>query len=209
MDALPLLDDPALSTSTLAEQFGVQASTVRTWRRRSRLQGCLDARPITGRPSQLSDEHIAELIDIIRAGPDPQRFPDHRWNARRVRELIGLTYGIWYHPDWVGKLLRRWGFSWQKSENRAVERDEARIECWVEEQRPILEQKVEAGETLVFVDEVGFSLKPTMAYSWAPRLHYESGVRFFHVPIPAFPWVELTFALPLTRRNTGLPCSVR
>ncbi|ULH17318.1 IS630 family transposase (plasmid) [Deinococcus sp. KNUC1210] len=169
LDALPLLDDPALSTSALAEQFGVQASTVRTWRRRSRLQGCLDARPITGRPSQLSDEYVAELIDIIRAGPDPQRFPDQRWNARRVRELIGLTCGIWYTPDWVGKLLRRWGFSWQKSEKRAVERDEARIERWVEEQLPILEQKVEAGETLIFVDEVGFSLKPTMAYSWAPR----------------------------------------
>lgn len=136
-----LLRDAEISSPQIAEHFGVTPSTVRSWRRRYRLHGSLEATQPSGRPARLDDAQVAVLIDLIRAGPDPARFPDQRWTTRRVRDLIGSQFGVWYDTDWVGKLLRRWGFSWQKSEKRALERDEERIKAWLEEQLPVLEKK--------------------------------------------------------------------
>jgi transposase len=39
---------------------------------------------------------VAELLDTLQLGPDLQRFPDGRWTAVRVREVIGQQYGVWY-----------------------------------------------------------------------------------------------------------------
>ncbi|MFC3860150.1 winged helix-turn-helix domain-containing protein [Deinococcus antarcticus] len=46
-----------------------------------------------------------------------------------------------YNHDWIGKLLRRWGFSWQQVEKHAVERDLEKIDAWLEEELPALEKK--------------------------------------------------------------------
>ena len=150
----PLLPDTTHTTASLAENFGVKASTVRVWRRRLRLRGSLEATPTPGRPTKLNDAQVAELLDTLQLGPDPQRFPDGRWTTVRVREVIGQQYGVWYDHDWVGKLLHRWGFSWQKPEKRALEQDAERIDAWLEAELPALEQKVDAGETIVWADEV-------------------------------------------------------
>jgi transposase len=39
-------------------------------------------------------------------------------------------FQVRYHPDHVGKLLHSLGFSHQKPERRAVERDEEAIATW-------------------------------------------------------------------------------
>lgn len=125
----PLLPDTTRTTASLAENFGVKASTIRVWRRRLRLRGSLEATPTPGRPTKLNDAQVAELLDTLQRGPDLQRFPDGRWTTVRVREVIGRQSGIWYDHNWVGKLLHRWGFSWQKPEKRALEQDPERTRC--------------------------------------------------------------------------------
>ena len=165
----PLLLDASHTTATLAEDFGVKPITIRVWRQRLRARGSLEGTIAPGRPTKLNDTQVAELLDTLQLGPDLQRFPDGRWTAVRVREVIGQQYGVWYDHHWVGKLLHRWGFSWQKPEKRAQEQDPERIEVWLEAELPVLEQKFDAGETIVWADEVGFSMKPTVAKTWATR----------------------------------------
>ncbi len=139
--AAPLLTDLTLSSAVLARQFGVAPSAIRAWRQRLQQGDSLEATRSTGRPSFLTDVQVAEVIDMIRAGPDVQRFPDGRWTSVRIRELIGCTYGIWYDHDWIGKLLRRWGFSWQKVEKRPLEQRIEQMDAWLEAELPVLEKK--------------------------------------------------------------------
>lgn len=143
--ALPFLHDRTLSSTVLARQFGVAPTAIRAWRKRLSQGDTLEATRSTGRPAFLADEQIAELIDIIRAGPDLAQYPDGRWTTARIRELIGLQYGVWYDRDWVGKLLVRWGFSWQKAEKRALEQNTEQIEAWLEAELPVLEKKDRRG----------------------------------------------------------------
>ena len=139
--ALPFLKDQTLSSTVLARQFGVAPTAIRAWRQRLAQGDSLEATRSTGRPAFLTDEQIAELMDIIRAGPDLQQYADGRWTTARIRSLIGCTYGVWYDRDWVGKLLVRWGFSWQKVEKRPLEQRIEQIDEWLEAELPVLEKK--------------------------------------------------------------------
>jgi transposase len=128
---------------------------VRTWRRRLRLRESLEATRATGRPLHLSDAQVADIMTVLQAGPDVARHPDQRWTCPRVRDVIGERFDVWYDVDHVRRLLHRWGFSPQKPEKRALERNEEAIQTWLDVRVPVLEKKWKAGQTLVFVDEVG------------------------------------------------------
>jgi len=53
-----------------------------------------------------------------------------------VAEVIAKKFGVAYHPDHVWKILRSLGWTCQKPEQRARERDEAAIRQWREAQWP-------------------------------------------------------------------------
>ncbi|RJF69551.1 hypothetical protein D3875_20775 [Deinococcus cavernae] len=152
----------------MGDLCGVSASAVRNWRQRLLTQGSLEASVAPGPRRHLTDEQIAQTIDLLRAGPDPVRYQDHRWTCPRVRELIGLRFDVWYDVDHLSRLLHEWGFSLQRPRKRAVEQDQEAVVTWIETKVPALEKKVEDGEPLAFLDEVGFSLKPR---SRAPGPH--------------------------------------
>lgn len=50
--------------------------------------------------------------------------------AKRVTTAIRREFGVRYHPNHVGNLLRAVGRSVQKPVQRASQRNEAAIEAW-------------------------------------------------------------------------------
>ena len=52
------------------------------------------------------------------------------WTTLRIAELIRRYTSITYHRNHVAKLLHQLGWSHQKPERRALERDEDRIAEW-------------------------------------------------------------------------------
>ncbi|ULH17700.1 IS630 family transposase (plasmid) [Deinococcus sp. KNUC1210] len=166
--AEPFLREGTLSSAQLAELCGVGSSAVRKWRQRLRSQGSLEATVTSGRFRRLTDADLAEVIGLLQAGPDPDQYPDQRWTCPRIRTVIGLKFDVWYHVDHLSRLLGEWRFSRQKPAKRAAEQDQGAVVAWIDTMEPELERKVEGGETLAFLDEVGFSLKPTVTRTWAP-----------------------------------------
>jgi transposase len=55
--------------------------------------------------------------------------------------LIQREYGVQYHPDYIGPLLRACGWSVQRPVVRATQRNEAAIAQWREERWPAIEKK--------------------------------------------------------------------
>jgi transposase len=58
-----------------------------------------------------------------------------------VAALIEREFGVSYHVDHVWKVLRRLGWSCQKPERRARERDEAAIRRWRESDWPRIKKE--------------------------------------------------------------------
>ncbi|MBO9370776.1 MAG: winged helix-turn-helix domain-containing protein [Chloroflexi bacterium] len=52
------------------------------------------------------------------------------WTLRRVAQVIEREFGVRYHPGRVWYLLRGMGWSPQKPQRRARERDEEAIRTW-------------------------------------------------------------------------------
>ena len=63
------------------------------------------------------------------------------WTASRVAEVIKRTFGVRYHRDHVGKLMREAGWSRQKPVERASQRNEEAIKNWSEERWPHIKKK--------------------------------------------------------------------
>jgi hypothetical protein len=83
-----------------------------------------------GRPPLLGAEELVQLQIALLEGPTAHGFGTPLWTLKRVRLFIERQFGVRYSDVHVWRLLGQMGFSSQKPERRALERDEAAIETW-------------------------------------------------------------------------------
>lgn len=137
--------DQDTEPAEVAAALGVAAQTVRAWRRAYRKGGrpALASRKPTGRPPRLTAAQRVRLAGLLAAGaPAACGFAGrHLWTQQLVADLVAREFGVRYHHDHVGVILRDLGFTHQKPARRAVERDEAAIEAWRRDAWPALLKK--------------------------------------------------------------------
>jgi transposase len=129
----------------IAVALGVSEGAVSQWLKRAREEGGVDAlkrRPPPGMTLRLNAEQRAQLPRLLARGAEAYGFRGDVWTARRVAQLIRDTFGVRYHPDHVGRLLRQLGWSRQRPVARATQRDEAAIKRWWEERWPAIKKKL-------------------------------------------------------------------
>nr|WP_221284543.1 IS630 family transposase [Deinococcus humi] len=169
MAAISWIQQGAQSQQEIAQHFGVSVHTVGNWKKQLKRTGSLQATVTTGRPSRLTASQLDQVRTLLREGALQHGFPDETWTTRRVTDLIGRKFDVWYHHDHVRRILRQLGFTPQMPDGRAAERNELRIASWKEQVAPELEKKVAQGATIVYLDEVGFSLKGVRRRTWSTR----------------------------------------
>ncbi|MFQ5668643.1 MAG: IS630 family transposase [Candidatus Binatia bacterium] len=130
--AIELLER-GLQPHVVAERLGVDRRSVRRWNRAYRLRGRdgLRSHPAPGRPPRLTRQQRGSLVRWILRGPEACGYPTALWTCQRIVELIRTRFGITYHPDHVGRLLRACGFSPQRPQRTAKERNARRISHWL------------------------------------------------------------------------------
>ena len=140
--ALELLAD-GYDAGEVARRVGVDRRSVRRWKAAHREGGeeALKARPVSGRPPKLSALQRTELEEALLAGPVAAGFATDLWTCPRVRDLIWKRFRVRYHVDHIGRLLRTLGWSPQRPQRRAVERDEEKIQGWVKKVWPRIKKK--------------------------------------------------------------------
>jgi putative transposase len=118
----------------VAERLGVDRRSVRRWKRAYRGQGRrgLRARPAPGRPSKLTARQRRQLARLVVAGPEAAGYRTSLWTCRRIVDLIRRHFNVVYHRDHVGRLLRACGFSPQRPQPRAKERNDRRVREWMQ-----------------------------------------------------------------------------
>jgi transposase len=167
------LVDQGESPSTVARILGVHETSVHRWRRMARRPQGLNAKPVPGPTPGLSDYHLRKLERLLLQGAKKHGWPNQLWTASRVARLIQQRFGISYHPEHVRKILKqRLGWTSQKPQRKARERDDKEVERWLGDALPrILREAYRRQAHVVFLDESGFQLTPCVRRSLAPRGH--------------------------------------
>jgi len=126
------------SLNEVARQVRCNASSVMHWRDAVTAGGteALKAKPAPGRPLKLTRSQRERLVAYLLEGATAHGYRTELWTTKRIADVIEAKFGIHYHFNHVGKLMRSLNWSAQKPERRALERDEAAIERWTREEWP-------------------------------------------------------------------------
>jgi len=105
--AIALLKDGRAPVE-VARLVGVDRRSVRRWNAAYRRAGVagLAARPVPGRPSKLTARQREQLETLLLRGAEASGFESDLWTCPRVAHMIGRRFGIRYHVDHIGRLLR-------------------------------------------------------------------------------------------------------
>ena len=94
-----------------------------------------------GRKCRLNEEQRRAVVCALEAGATVQGYVSELWTTARVAKLIEKLTGIAYHPDHVGRLLSQLGWSCQRPERKARERNEQKIVQWRKQDWPRIKKK--------------------------------------------------------------------
>jgi transposase len=144
--AIELLDRD-VPVHVVAERLGVDRRSVRRWKRayRHRGEAGLVAHPAAGRPPKLTARQRHTLGQWILKGPETAGSPTGLWTCRRIAQVVQARFGVIYHPDHIGRLLRACGLSPPRPQRTAKERDERRVRPWVQIEWPRVKKPPPAG----------------------------------------------------------------
>jgi transposase len=141
--AFELKQEEGWSQQDIARALGVGKSAVSQWMKRAREGGGKEAlrkRSSPGATPRLSPDQRAKLPGLLEKGAVAHGFRGEVWTCRRVARLIKREFGVGYHPAHVSRILKSLGFSLQKPDRLADQRDEDAIEEWKEERWPELKK---------------------------------------------------------------------
>jgi transposase len=131
------------SLAEVAASVGSSVSSASRWKEAWRHGGvrALRAKPHPGPEPRLALRQERQLLAALKRGSRSWGYAPDGWTGPLVQDLIWRLFGVDYHPDYVGTLLHRLGWSAQKPEQRARERHEAVIARWRSERWPQLKKE--------------------------------------------------------------------
>lgn len=136
-----------LRGAEVARLIECSPSSVTRWKevvRKSGVEG-LAAKPHPGPRPRLRTEQKEKLLELLREGPKAHGYRNDLWTLPRVANVIERYFGVRYHPAHVWKILRGLGWSCQKPERRARERNDEEVERWRKEKWPHIKKRARRG----------------------------------------------------------------
>lgn len=112
-----------------ASQVGVGKRTVERWRQDEH-EGAKRERKKPGPVSRLDSKQLQKLERALNRGAFAHGYAEDYWTLDRVAHLIWTLFAVRYHPSSVWHLLRRMGWSNQKPQRQALQRDDEAIAHW-------------------------------------------------------------------------------
>ena len=98
----------------------------------------------SGNPPKLSPAEKRSIPEFLWHGPEAYGFRGQVWTCARVARVIEEEFGVRYHKDHVGRLLKDLGWTPQQPIRRAIQRDEEAIRRWRDEIWPELRRRAAA-----------------------------------------------------------------
>jgi transposase len=119
--------------SIAAAEAGVHLRSVQKWVNAYRKLGPegLKSRKAPGRPKKLNPKQIKVLEGVLLQGAKIQGYANDLWTSKRILKMIERLTGVSYHHNHVPRLLRAMGWSVQRPQREAAEKDPKKIDEWI------------------------------------------------------------------------------
>lgn len=129
--ALELLESGQSYRAVAATVHSSLSSVVR-WQQAYRAKGLdgLRSTPTPGRPGKLSTKEKERFVAILLRGPLSYGYTTNLWTLQRISDVIDKEFDVRYTLPNCWKLMRALGWSCQKPQKRAKERNEEAIRTW-------------------------------------------------------------------------------
>src|ERR1700679_2943607 len=121
-----------MDRGSAAKIGGMDRETLRDWVHRfngAGLEGLVD-NWAEGPKARRSADQLAELAQMIEAGPDREKDGSSCWRRLDLKRVIAERFGVDFHPRYVGKLLKKLGFSHISARPRHPAQDERIVEAF-------------------------------------------------------------------------------
>jgi transposase len=79
-----------------------------------------------GRPMKLTLTELRKPASTVRSGVESMNYSHERWTLGMIATIIGYKYNIYYSPSHVSRLMRKMGFSCEKSSGS----DQKSLRAW-------------------------------------------------------------------------------
>lgn len=120
------------SPTEAARAAGVSTRSVHRWQHAARAgSGRKQNTAQPGRPSRLSVRQLKQLERTLRKGARAHGYAEDYWTLARIARVIWELFGVRYQPSGVWHVLRRMGWSCQKPQRVAFQRDDKVIAHWM------------------------------------------------------------------------------
>lgn len=131
------------SLTEVAATVGCSKSSASRWKQAWKEGGivALRPKPNPGAKPKLNRQQQRRLLAALKQGTRHWGYAPSGWTGPLVRDLIQRLFGVSYHVDYIGPLLHRLGWSAQKPEQRARERNERAIARWRRDELPRLKKE--------------------------------------------------------------------
>ncbi len=132
----------SVSQAEIARKFKVTPAAVNYWRIDWEKHGKegLKSKGHPGFKSRLTDDKRLVFKRAILKGPLEYGFETNFWTLSRLASVMKKTTGIKFGHDRTWQIVRELGFTCQKPQVKAAERDEAAIKAWKEKRLPGLKK---------------------------------------------------------------------
>jgi transposase len=145
-EAVRMLEAGEMQQVEIARYLGVTEAAVSKWKKQLAKGGpeALRLRRSSGRPAKMDQIAKQKLIQKLEQGARAAGFPTEQWTQARVKKVIEGEFGVSYHQNYISRLLDELGWSVQKPEGRAIERDEELIRAWLSKDWPRIKKSAAA-----------------------------------------------------------------
>jgi transposase len=132
------LSEAGWKQTAIAQALGVTQGAVSQWLKRVKEGGieALRPKPVPGSPRKLKKEDLSKLPSLLKKGAEAFGFSGAVWTRKRVATVIERIFGVRYTPQRVGHLLDEIGWSRQKPQRKARQRDAEAIQTFREQTWP-------------------------------------------------------------------------
>jgi transposase len=168
--------EQGMSYEDIGQILEVHHTTVSTWYAKYKRDG-KDGIKIktrgrkTGDKKTLTPSQESKLIKrLIDTTPKQLKFKYVLWTREAVKKLIKHDYDIDMPISTVGKYLQRWEFTSQVPIKRAYERNDAKVQKWLEEEYPAIQKQCkEEDAEIQWADETACVSLPSVIKGYAPK----------------------------------------
>jgi transposase len=110
--------------------------SVYRWRQESKKPKRKKTAAPLGRPRKIKEKQVKRLEQAVDKGAEAFGYVGDYWTLDRIAQVIWQLFKVRYHPSAVWYVMERMGWSNQRPQRRAFQRNEEAIEKWKKEVLP-------------------------------------------------------------------------